>query len=551
MLMKNGLMLLLSLASVSGQVIDCAPPSNDSSSGMVQANPGTQQNVDSPFDCPLVDSPSSSTTQSAKNSTETSFSNSTLFQLLNSTNSPVPKFMALITSSPEFKPLIDILSNPGNHTIFLPCDEALTALESMKNETNGNQTTSNDTSPSSSADSSTSSIQQDNLMSTILTGFHRRNILASDGNGTQNDNGNQTTDKTDNTTEVISQGLGNFSLVDILSYHVLNGSWPIKNISHGIHINDTLMSNMTAYPLANYVPLVIINNATVSNHSSSDNSTGSANDTTTSSANDTSSSNIITSHITFLANNATNVTAHSNSTSNITVGNGIGFAKLVVADITASNGILHIIDKVLVPPVSTVSAIEQLNETKVNAFLNQSSETSSLLDSANNVTIFLPSDEALQNYTRNRGSKMDTGSGENGNSSNVDMDQLIKNHIVNGTYYTSNVTTTPLNVTTLDGTQLQLKGNSNGTLFQVGNATIVKPDVLTNRAVVMVIDEVLQPNRTGSSSPSSSPSASATSGETESATSTTSAAFRLTSLSLVHILGTSLMSLLPLVFGLV
>ncbi|CAO3587633.1 unnamed protein product [Absidia cylindrospora] len=363
MLMKNGFMLLLSLASVSGQVIDCAPPSNDSSSGMVQASGGTQQNMDSPFDCPLVDSPSSSTTQSAKNSTETSVNNSTLFQLLNSTNSPVPKFMALITSSPEFKPLIDILSNPGNHTIFLPCDEALAALESMKNESSGNQTSSNDTSSSSTSDNSTSPVQQDNLMSAILTGFHRRNILASDGNDTQNSNSNQTAGKTDNTTEVISQGLGNFSLVDILNYHVLNGSWPIKNISHGIHVNDTLMSNMTAYPLANYVPLVIINNATVSNHSSSDNSSSSANDTTTSTT--------IASHFTFLANNATNVTAHNNATSNVTVGNGIGFAKLVVADITASNGILHIIDKVLVPPVSTVSAIEQLNETKVNAFLNK------------------------------------------------------------------------------------------------------------------------------------------------------------------------------------
>ncbi|KAI8340602.1 hypothetical protein BC941DRAFT_417673 [Chlamydoabsidia padenii] len=109
------------------------------------------------------------------------------------------------------------------------------------------------------------------------------------------------------------------------------------------------------------------------------------------------------------------------------------------------------------------------------------------------------------------------------------MTDLIKHHVVNGTYYTNNFTDTPVTVTTLNGTQIELKGNTNGTLFNVGNATIIKPDILTNEGVIHIIDQVLQPppsNDSSTISPSSSASTPSATSEAPPppANSTTSAA---------------------------
>ncbi|SAM05467.1 hypothetical protein [Absidia glauca] len=584
MLLKQGLLLLLSVAAVKSQVDDCSSTSNN---GTVSA--GKQNDAGSPFSCPLLNSASNSSTTSGNNSTTNGTGmankNETIFQFLNSTDSPVPKFTQLINSSPDFKPLIDILSNPDNHTLFLPCDEALEQLLSLTNATSGgsNGTSSNSTSSNNTTSGGTGGQNQ----SSSIVGHHAEawtlhNLADKDKNDTSSGNGGQSgsgggDDESSgggkqNSTQAISQGLSNFSIVDVLSYHILNGSWPLTNITHGIHINDTLMSNETAYPLAEFAPLVIINNSTSMNGTNStsggQNSTSSGQNSTSSGDNSTSTENGSNSAISFLsllAQNATdqNSTSHGNSSSssNVTVGNGIGYANIIMPDITLNNGIVHIIDKILVPPVSLVDALKQLNETQVTKHLNETSgsssnsssssnstetsspdnstapesspseiqtgntfvelsslmdasdnksaELTSLLNSATNVTIFLPSDQAIKNFTSNeeKGSK---------NDSSMNMTDLVKNHVVNGTYYTSNFTETPLNATTLNGTQIELTGSANGTMFQVGNATIVKANILTNQGVVHVIDQVLQPSAPSSnSSNSSTPSESSSSSTQE------------------------------------
>jgi hypothetical protein len=332
--------------------------------------------------------------------------------------------------------LIDILSNPDNHTLFLPCDEALEQLLSLTNATSGgsNGTSSNSTSSNNTTSGGTGGQNQ----SSSIVGHHAEawtlhNLADKGNNDTSSGNGGQSGsgggdessggDK-QNSTQTISQGLSNFSIVDVLSYHILNGSWPLTNITHGIHINNT-MSNETAYPLAEFAPLVIINNSTSMNGTNStsggQNSTSSGQNSTSSSDNSTSTENGSNSAISFLsllAQNATdqNSTSHGNSSSssNVTVGNGIGYANIIMPDITLNNGIVHIIDKskyacetykkksgisnsfffclsfflpsVLVPPVSFVDALKQLNETQVTKHLNETNGSSSNSSSSSNST---------------------------------------------------------------------------------------------------------------------------------------------------------------------
>src|SRR5688572_26982860 len=54
-----------------------------------------------------------------------SSSNNTILQMLNDTsNSPALKFVEFLHSSPEYQPIIDILSDPlSNVTLFVPSDQ--------------------------------------------------------------------------------------------------------------------------------------------------------------------------------------------------------------------------------------------------------------------------------------------------------------------------------------------------------------------------------------------------------------------------------------------
>lgn len=64
---------------------------------------------------------------------------STILQILNTTQlSPATKFVELLTSSPEFQPLLQQLSSPGNQTLFVPSDEVWQELEQQQqNSTSG------------------------------------------------------------------------------------------------------------------------------------------------------------------------------------------------------------------------------------------------------------------------------------------------------------------------------------------------------------------------------------------------------------------------------
>ncbi|KAI8099802.1 uncharacterized protein BX664DRAFT_355189 [Halteromyces radiatus] len=452
MILKKGLLLLLSMAAVKAQVIDDCAPRNGSSTN-------TTHNSDATTMCPVLDPPSDQT-----NSTN-STNEPTLLSILNSTNSPVPHFMTLLNSSSEFQPVIDLLSSPGNHTLFIPCDEALAVLHPSFNQTGNNTQGGNQTSSMNNTHV-THKMVVNPLFANLLSSF---NLQKDESNAASNKTKNNAT-----SSSVISQGVGNFSLVDVIKYHILNGSWPTDAISNGTHINDTLMSNHTAYPLATYVPVVIINNNTNGNASY-----GGTPNTTVTATNTT------------IGNNATN--------SNITIGNGIGYASFIVADIMANNGIIHIIDKVLVPPVSTVNTIHQLNESKVDALLNKSSNLTNILNSVNNVTIFLPSDAALNAMSKN---KTHENESMEENPSTTNLENLAKSYIVNGTYTTTKVNST-MNVTTLGGDTIELQPTGNLTAFKVDNATITRSNILTNSGVIHIIDQVLPQNATSSPSPSS------------------------------------------------
>merc|ERR1712072_188437 len=159
------------------------------------------------------------------------------------------------------------------------------------------------------------------------------------------------------------------------------------------------------------------------------------------------------------------------------------------ANVNYTNGVVHIIDEVLMIPGNLTSTAQNANLT---AFLGaaQNASVASTLLGAEDLTIFAPSNAAFQDIGTLTG--------------NLTMDQLaniLSYHVIEGTVaYSSDLSNTSL--TTLQGDDVQIT-IANGSVM-VNNATVTNANILFAGGVIHVIDQVLNPNQMSSSNSSSS-----------------------------------------------
>merc|ERR1712113_389397 len=158
-------------------------------------------------------------------------------------------------------------------------------------------------------------------------------------------------------------------------------------------------------------------------------------------------------------------------------------------NVNYTNGVVHIIDEVLMIPGNLTSTAQNANLT---AFLGaaQNASVASTLLGAEDLTIFAPSNVAFQAI----GSL----------TSNLTMDQLaniLSYHVIEGTVaYSSDLSNTSL--TTLQGDDVEIT-IANGSVM-VNNATVTNANILFAGGVIHVIDQVLNPNQMSSNSSSNS-----------------------------------------------
>jgi len=158
-------------------------------------------------------------------------------------------------------------------------------------------------------------------------------------------------------------------------------------------------------------------------------------------------------------------------------------------NVNYTNGVVHIIDDVLMIPGNLTSTAQNANLT---AFLGaaQNASVASTLLGAEDLTIFAPSNAAFQDIGSLVG--------------NLTMDQLaniLSYHVIEGTVaYSSDLSNTSL--TTLQGDDVEIT-IANGAVM-VNNATVTNANILFAGGVIHVIDQVLNPNSSSSSNSSSS-----------------------------------------------
>ncbi|ORX96621.1 Fasciclin-domain-containing protein [Basidiobolus meristosporus CBS 931.73] len=193
-----------------------------------------------------------------------------------------------------------------------------------------------------------------------------------------------------------------------------------------------------------------------------------------------------------LPDNKTQVLGVSKNTQDVQVSFGLKSAKVIKADLESSNGVTHIIDQVLLPPISPSETAKAANLTTLVELLTKANITSTI-DGFKGATIFAPSNEALRSFDT---TKLNATA----------LADLLKYHVITTTVGYSSELKDGL-LATAQGSNVNIK-NNNGVLT-VNNAKVITPNVLTSNGVVHVVDSVLVPGQATSFSDKSQNSASA------------------------------------------
>merc|ERR1712238_258911 len=160
---------------------------------------------------------------------------------------------------------------------------------------------------------------------------------------------------------------------------------------------------------------------------------------------------------------------------------------VVTADVMASNGVIHVIDEVILPGDVVDVAIAAGSFTRLVKLLSDLGLVDALRD-ATAQTIFAPSDEAF--------SKLPEGPLDG--LTTEEKKAIVLRHVVGGaTVLAADVTTGP--VETLGGESIDLtKTDSGGVQISYMNnlITVVTADVMASNGVIHVIDKVILPGET-------------------------------------------------------
>lgn len=179
----------------------------------------------------------------------------------------------------------------------------------------------------------------------------------------------------------------------------------------------------------------------------------------------------------------------------LTAGVKINSSNVVTADIEATNGVIHVIDEVLVPSSFVLSAAPSIPETVVDIALSSEdfSMLVSLLQKADLVgalqgegpfTVFAPTNKAFEDLLSALGiSASDL-------MAQPDLAKVLLYHVVSGSVLSTDLSD-GLEAATLNGESIKFDLSSG---VKVNSSGVVAADLLAQNGVVHVVDSVLVPS---------------------------------------------------------
>ena len=164
----------------------------------------------------------------------------------------------------------------------------------------------------------------------------------------------------------------------------------------------------------------------------------------------------------------------------------IGNAMVVSADIIADNGVVHVIDAILMPDMPTNSIFDIVANSDIHNTLEAAIVAAGLegtLASDGPFTVFAPTDDAFSLVPAD---VLETLLAEPAGM----LTQILLNHVVSGTAMSTDLADGMM-ITTLQGTEVLVSINDGAVM--IGNAMVVAADIAADNGVVHVIDAILMP----------------------------------------------------------
>ena len=164
----------------------------------------------------------------------------------------------------------------------------------------------------------------------------------------------------------------------------------------------------------------------------------------------------------------------------------INDAMVTVANIEADNGVVHVIDVVLIPETETTTVVDIIVGSDDHNTLETAVIAAGLVDALSGegpFTVFAPTDAAFDALPEGT---LDAVL--------ADMDLLtsiLTHHVASGSVMSTDLSDGMM-VTTLNGTELMVSISDNGVM--IDNAMVTVADIIAGNGIVHVIDAVLLPS---------------------------------------------------------
>ena len=161
-------------------------------------------------------------------------------------------------------------------------------------------------------------------------------------------------------------------------------------------------------------------------------------------------------------------------------------AKVVATDVEASNGIIHVIDTVLMPRKDIVDTAVSAGQFGTLVTAVKAAGLVETLKSKGPFTVFAPADSAF--------AALPAGTVEGLLQDKAALTAVLTYHVVSGRVLAENIAMGKSEVKTVQGQMLSIERHRDGTVM-VGGAKVIGADVLAGNGVIHVIDGVLLPSQ--------------------------------------------------------
>jgi uncharacterized surface protein with fasciclin (FAS1) repeats len=164
-------------------------------------------------------------------------------------------------------------------------------------------------------------------------------------------------------------------------------------------------------------------------------------------------------------------------------------AQVVITDIEASNGVIHVIDSVILPPENLANIVDIAVEDGRFETLVAALGAADLVETLQGdgpFTVFAPTDDAF--------AKLPAGTVDALLADIPTLTNILLYHVLPGKYMASDVVA--LNsATTVNGSDLMVEVNESGVMLN--NANVIITDIEAENGVIHVIDTVVLPPAQG------------------------------------------------------